>query len=114
MDLIYAEESASARHIWDQLPDQPSYGTVRKLLQILVNKGHLKQRLEGKTMIYTPVESRRKAAASALKRLVNTFYGGSIEDTMSGLLNLKDHKLTKEELNRLSEQIKQARKESKP
>jgi len=51
MDIIYRQGETSARDIWMALPDSPSYGTVRKLLQILVGKGHLRQRPEGRSLL---------------------------------------------------------------
>jgi hypothetical protein len=41
MDVIYRRREATAREILDELPDAPSYSTVRTLLTLLVKKGHL-------------------------------------------------------------------------
>lgn len=112
MDIVYREQSASARQIWDAMPDQPSYGTIRKLLQILVSKGHLKQRPDGRSLLYSAVRPRRRAARSALSRLLDTFYDGSVEEAVSGMLSLKDHRLSGEELDRLAQLIEQAKQQS--
>ena len=37
MGLVYRQNETSARDIWGALPDQPSYGSIRKHLQILVS-----------------------------------------------------------------------------
>ena len=112
MDIVYRESETSAREIWRALPDSPSYGTVRKLLQILVAKGHLKQRPDGRSLLYAAVRNRKRAARSALSRLLDTFYDGSIEEAVSGMLNLKDQKLSAEQLDRIAELVEQAKKET--
>ena len=52
MDIIYALQEASARDVLDSLPDPPSYSSVRALLRILEEKGHLKHRGWGAEMGY--------------------------------------------------------------
>lgn len=109
MDIVYQRGECSAREIWESLPEQPSYGSARKHLQILVSKGHLKQRLQGRSLLYAAVRTRKRAARSALSRLLNTFYDGSVEEAISGMLNLKDQSLSPEELERISHLIDQAK-----
>ena len=110
MDIVYRQSQATAREIWDTMPEPPSYGSVRKHLQILVSKGHLKQRPNGRSLLYSAVRPRKRAARNALSRLLDTFYDGSVEEAVSGMLNLKDHKLSQDELNRLSDLIEEAKK----
>lgn len=110
MDIVYRQSETSARDIWEAMPDQPSYGSLRKLLQILVSKGHLKQRPDGRSLLYSAVRTRKRAARTALSRLLDTFYDGSVEEAVSGMLNLKDQKLSKDELNRIADLVEQAKK----
>lgn len=109
MDVLLQKESASAREVWAQLPDQPTYSTVRKLLSVLESKGHVKHAKDGKRYLYTPSRPRAKMAEAALKRLRDTFFGGSTEQVVSGLLGLKDTQLDREELGRIATLIDQAR-----
>ena len=111
MDLIYAGDEVSARDIWQKLPDQPTYSTVRTLLAVLEEKGHLTRRLEGKAFLYRARKPREKMAASALRRLLSTFFSGSVEQAVTGLIQLEDSNLTAEELRRIERMIAQARKE---
>ena len=111
MDLVYAGEEVSARDIWQKLPDQPTYSTVRTLLAVLEEKGHLTRRLEGKAFLYRARKPREKMAASALRRLLSTFFSGSVEQAVTGLIQLEDSNLTAEELRRIERVIAQARKE---
>ena len=112
MDLVYRQGDVSARDIWEALPEQPTYGSVRKHLQILVGKGHLKQRKQGRSLLYSAVRTRKRAARSALSRLLDTFYHGSVEEAVSGMLTLKDQKLSADELDRIARLVDQAKKNS--
>ena len=111
MDVVYAGGEVSARDIWQKLPDQRSYSTVRTLLGVLEEKGHLTRRLEGKAFFYRASRPREKVAASALRRLLSTFFGGSVEQAVTGLIQLEDGRLSAEELKRIERMIAQARKE---
>mgnify|MGYP001814848953 CR=1 FL=1 len=109
MDIIYATGEASARDVWEQMPDAPSYATVRTLLRVLLEKGHLRHRREGRSYIYSPSRSREAVARTAMRRLLETFYGGSVEQAVCGLLELRDTEIDRAELERI-EQLIEARK----
>ena len=109
MDVLYTEGSASAALVMDTLPDAPSYSTVRALLRILLDKGEVRFQKKGNRYIYRPTHSRRKAARSALSRVLNTFYEGSLENAVAGLLEVSDGELSQGEWTRLADLIERAR-----
>ena len=109
MDILFACGQASVADVMAALPDPPSYSAVRALLRILEGKGHLMHREEGKQYIYLPTEARPVAAQSALKRVVQTFFGGSVERAVTALLTEDETQLSDEELTRLSALIAQAK-----
>ena len=111
MEIIHQRRAATAAEVHTALPSPPSYSAVRALLSILENKGHLIHKKEGLRYIYLPTESRQKASRSALKRVLSTFFEGSVSQAVAALLSSSDVKLSNEELNRLQQIIKQARKE---
>ncbi len=113
MDVIYARGEVSARDVWQSIPDAPGYSTVRTLLGVLEEKGHLARRQLGKAFLYRATRPRNQVAASALRRLLATFFEGSIERAVSGLLELEDRYLTDEELTRIGRLIKGARRQKK-
>ncbi len=110
MDAIYKLGSATAYEVLDNIPDPPSYSAIRALLSILERKGHLKHTKSGARFVYLPVEPRHRAAQSAIKRLLNTFFGGSTEKAVAALLDDADTKLSEKELDRLGKMIKEAKK----
>jgi predicted transcriptional regulator len=112
MDIIHAKEAVTAAEIREALPDAPSYSAVRALLRILEDKGHLKHREDGPRYVYLPRASRASASRSALKRLVATFFQGSVTDAVAALLDSPDTQLSDAELEKLRQMIKQAKKEA--
>ena len=106
MDIIYSAGEASARTVLEKLPDAPSYATVRTLLRILVEKDQLQYRVESRSFIYAPKQSRDSVAKKTLQRILKTFYGGSIEQAIAGLLDPADQRLEPEEIERIEKLLK--------
>lgn len=113
MDIVYAQEEASAAAIHQALPDPPSYSAVRALLAILVEKGHLKHRSGQGRYIYSPTRRRTHVGRSTLRRVLDTFFEGSLEKGVAALLQGADSSISEEELRRLSKLIQEARKEGR-
>jgi BlaI family transcriptional regulator, penicillinase repressor len=113
MDIIYRRERASAAEVAAELPDAPGYSSVRTLLAILERKGHLVHESEGSRYIYRPTQPRRRAGRAALKRVLQTFYDGSVEQAMTALLDVSDSGLSPQERRRLAKLIAQAREEGR-
>ena len=113
MDIVYAQGEASAAAVHVALPDAPSYSAVRALLSILVEKGHLKHRSEQGRYIYVPTRRRAQVGRSALRRVLDTFFEGSLEKAVAALLRGSETNLSEEELQRLGQLIQQARKEGR-
>jgi predicted transcriptional regulator len=113
MDVLHQRGRASAAEVQAALPDPPSYSAVRALLRILEEKGHLKHRRDGARYVYVPRVSQHTARRSALRRVVSTFFEGSVARTMAALLESGDTRLTEAELQKMEELINQARKEGR-
>jgi len=107
MDIIHARSEATAADVSAAMPDAPSYSAVRALLRILEEKGFLKHREDGPRYVYLPVESREKARRSALQRVVETFFDGSLANAVAALVD--DEQLSPDDLKRIEDVIKKAR-----
>ena len=105
MNILYQQGLASATAVRDAMTDPPSNSTVRTILSILEEKGHITSRAEGKRYIYKPRTSRSKAAAKALKQVIDTFFDGSVPQAMIGLIETKDADIDEEELASLRKLI---------
>jgi BlaI family transcriptional regulator, penicillinase repressor len=113
MDIIYAAGEASAADVHAAISDAPSYSSIRALLRILEEKGHLKHREDGARYIYLPTQSREKASRSALKQLVQTFFDGSLSNAIAALVDTESGKLSADELKRIESIIKTAKAKTK-
>lgn len=113
MDALHQRGRATAAEVQAALPDAPSYSAVRALLRILEAKGHVKHLKEGARYVYKPRVSAETARRSALKRLVSTFFAGSVTQAVAALLEQTDTGFSESELQRLEQMIEQARKEGR-
>jgi len=113
MDVIYRSGRATAAEVLDQLADPPSYSTVRALLRVLEDKGHLRHEEDGPRYVFLPTVPRERALQSALRQLLHTFFDGSTEQAVAALLDLSSTRLSDAELERLSQLIADARKEGR-
>jgi predicted transcriptional regulator len=113
MDALHQRGHATAAEVQAALPDAPGYSAIRALLRILEDKGHVKHRREGARYVYLPRAKRETARRSALKRVVATFFQGSVAQAMAALLETADTRLPDSELRALQQVIEQARKEGR-
>ena len=113
MDVLHARGEAGASEVLEALPDAPSYSAVRALLRILEEKGHVTHRDEDGRYIYRARTSRSEASRNALKRVVATFFDGSVAGAMAALLDTADTEIQESEKKRLRQIIDKARKEGR-
>jgi predicted transcriptional regulator len=112
MDVVYAHGEATVTRVLAEMPDPPMRGALRTMLRILERKGHLAHRVEGREFVYKPTQARGQAGRSALARVLDVFFGGSLEHAVAAHLSdpRRGAKLSTEELQRLSEMIEEAKK----
>jgi predicted transcriptional regulator len=111
MEIVYRLGEATAQQVLEQMDDPPSYSALRALMRILVDKQHLQHRADGPRYIYWPTVSRNKARAAALAGVVDNFFEGSAVRAAAALLgSTHGKKLTKDELDEISELIDTARR----
>lgn len=109
MGILHRLERATAAQVHEALPDAPSYTAVRTLLTILEREGHVHHIQEGRHYVYFPAQARQNAAQSAVRQLVQTFFGGSLERAVTTMLSEAETDLTDEELERLTAVIERAK-----
>ena len=109
MQVIYSKGEATATEVLDSLPDPPTRTSVRTFLQILERKGYLKHKKRSREFVYSPVQQRQRAGQSAFKRLIETFFEGSLEKAVASHLSDPRVAVPPGEMQRLAALIKQAR-----
>ena len=113
MEAVYRRGSATVADVLADLPDPPSYTSVRTMLRLLEAKGHLRHREEGRRFVYLPVVAPARASRSALKNVVATFFDDSVEKAVASLMELGAGKLSDADFDRLATLIERARKEGR-
>jgi predicted transcriptional regulator len=112
MDVLYRLERAAVSEVLAQLTGQPSYSTVRAQLRVLEEKGHVRHEEHGLRYVYVPTVPRDVARRSALRHLVETFFDGSSEKLVAALLGGEISRISREELDLLTQLLTKERKES--
>jgi predicted transcriptional regulator len=110
MDVVYRLGRASVSDVVEQIPDPPSYSSVRAMMGKLEEKGHLGHEQEGARYVYFPKHPREEATISALRRVLTTFFNGSPSKAVAAVLDISGEKVTKEELDELAKLIENARR----
>src|SRR5258706_2830040 len=105
MDILHRRGRATAHEVLEDLDDPPSYSAVRAQLRLLEERGHAKHVQDGITYVYSPVTSPADAKRSALAPNVKTFFAGSVEQAVAALVDPARSKLSRDELDRLSDLI---------
>ena len=112
MDVVFAKGEATVNQICAEIPDAPTDMAVRRMMHILEEKGHLRRRREGREMVYLPVQSKARAGLNALQGVLDTFFGGSLDDALAAHLTKKEG-VTNDQLSRMRSLIDRARKEGR-
>jgi BlaI family transcriptional regulator, penicillinase repressor len=113
MEVLYQRGKASAADVRAAMEDAPGYSAVRAMLRVLEEKGHVRHQAEGLRYVYVPTVTRDKAKRSAVQHVLDTFFGGSPEQIVAALLDVSSARLTREELDRMSEMIERAKREDR-
>lgn len=113
MDVLFRLGRGSAQDVLAAISDPPSYSAVRAHLRTLEEKGHVRHEAEDLRYVYLPTMKREHARDSALAHLVETFFGGSVAQAATALLDPSAANLSKDELDRLAHLIDEARKEGR-
>ena len=110
MDALYRAGRATANEVVAVLPGSPHLSTVRTQLRILEEKRFIAHEVDGPRYVYAPTVPRHAARRSALRHLVDTFFEGSSLKVMTALLANDSARLTDEDLDRIAELARSARK----
>ena len=109
MDILYRRGRATAAEVRQELPAPPSYSAVRAMLRVLEEKGHIRHQEESLRYVFLPTITHKKAKQSAVRHLVETFFDGSAAEAVAALLDPSTARLSRQDLDRLSKTIEEAR-----
>jgi predicted transcriptional regulator len=113
MDAVFALGEATVNQVVEAIPSPPTPMAVRRMMHILEEKGHLRRRESGREVIYVPRQAKDKAGRRALAQVLETFFGGSLEDAFAAHLHSRKDQLSAEERERLIALIERAEQEGR-
>ena len=99
MAVLWQEGPSTVAEVRERLEDELAYNTVLTMLRIMEDKGYVEHTEVGRTYRFHPLVDRESAGSSAIRRLVETVFGGSDELLLSHLVH--DQKLSRKKLERL-------------
>ena len=89
MQLVWDAGEITADQVRERLSRKTKESTIRTVLKRLEGKGYVVHTVEGRTFIFRAVEARQDVAARAVKRIVNWFCNGSVEDVLVGMADAR-------------------------
>lgn len=110
MSELNKNELEAMRILWKNGPLKPAEiqrrfawpienATLRSVLRVLMQKGHVKRRRKGKAYFYHAKVSRRGILSKMARRMAEVFSAGSAADLIAQLI--KTENLTREEIQEL-------------
>jgi predicted transcriptional regulator len=103
---LWNRKEATVREIHDDLPDPPSYSTVRKIFERLEEKGAIERvRLDGKAWIYRSAVSSSRMIRKEIRRFLDILFDGSASPLFSHLADMDA--LSIEDLRELERQLEE-------
>jgi BlaI family transcriptional regulator, penicillinase repressor len=109
MEILHRRRRATVEEIRSELPDASSPSSIRKLLEIMIDRGLLAREYDGPRFVYFPAIKPEEASRSALNQLLRTFFNNSPGSAVAALL--ESSKLSAAEYRHLSGLLKRARGE---
>lgn len=89
MQIVWDAGEITADQVRERLSRKSKESTIRTVLKRLEGKGYVVHTVEGRTFIFRAVEARQDVAARAVKRIVNWFCNGSVEDVLVGMADAR-------------------------
>lgn len=111
MEVLWRSGSATVADVVDVLPPPPlAYSTVLTTLRTLEQKGYITHKEDGRTYVYRPLVARDEAAKSAMRHLLDRFFGSSPGALAVTLLD--DTRLSDDDIAKIKRMLARNRKGS--
>lgn len=109
MQVVWQLEKAFVKDVLDHLPDpKPAYNTVSTIVRILETKGFIGHEALGKSHLYYALISREEYRSFATGKLLNNYFGSSVESMFSFFV--KEKKIDVKEADEILKLIEQFKK----
>lgn len=111
MEILHRHRRATVEEIRAELPDAPGPSSVRKLLDIMIDRRLLAREYDGPRFVYFPAVAPEDASRSALKQLIRTFFDNSPGSAAAALLDMTGESMSDDEYKRLRALLERAREQ---
>jgi BlaI family penicillinase repressor len=89
MQLVWNKGEVTAEQVREELARCPKESTVRTVLRRLEDKGYVTHSVNGRTFVFRAVQARPQVAARAVKRIIDWFCNGSVDDVLVGMADAR-------------------------
>ena len=113
LDVIYRFGEISGPDLMRELPALPSYSALRSILRALEGKGLIRHRMDGPRYVFRPTMPKSQASRNALRRVLDTYFGGAPEHALKALLDVSRDRRRDVDYDSLQQLIDEARKDGK-
>ena len=104
MNILWSKNEATVNEIIEVMGEpKPAYTTVPTVLQVLTRKGIVFPERRGKAHVFRPLLSREEYIDTFMQETRNVLFQGSLRSLFSYFV--KSEKLSKEELNKILDEI---------
>jgi len=108
MMLVWQHGPIIAETVRERLNRPLKESTVRTVLRRLEEKGYVTHSIDGRTYVFQAAEPREQVAAKAVRRIVDWFCNGSMDDVLVGMVDTE--MLDRRQLERLIAKIDKAKR----
>lgn len=109
-EALYGRGESTAAALGQAMANPPSNAALRIMLGRLEKKGFVSHRVDGQTFIYSIATHPATIRKTAVRRFVDTFFGGSPAGAAAALLGMAD-RVDADELDALEQAVAKARTE---
>ena len=111
MQILWDKGQAFVNEVREEMPDpKPAYNTVSTVLRVLVEKKFVSYHSFGKTYQYYPLVEREDYVEGYMDQVMNNFFSGSVKAVVSFFA--KKERLSKEEIDEITDILNENKKES--
>lgn len=89
MQLVWNKGEVTAEQVREKLTRNAKESTVRTILKRLEDKGYVTHSVDGRTFVFRAVHARPQVAAQAVKRIIDWFCNGSVDDVLVGMADAR-------------------------
>lgn len=111
MKIVWSHGPLSSESIREKLDRKLKETTVRTVLRRLETKGYVTHEVDNRTFIYAAAEPRNRVAVRAIKRIVDWFCDGSVDEVLVGMVDAK--MLDRKQIDRLLAAVEQTEQQAK-